>query len=72
MALEEIVPEGREDLRTDPYSGLSFIYRLDEPDFVLYGVGEDEIDDGGKVVNIRMATSRKPGFDLDVDTMIRP
>jgi hypothetical protein len=43
-----------------------------QPEFVLYSVGEDEVDDGGKLVNIRAATSLKPGYDFDVETLIRP
>lgn len=70
--LEEIAIEGQEELTVDPFSGRPFVYRPGTSDFVLYSVGEDETDDGGKFVNIRVASSLKPGFDFDVGTMVRP
>lgn len=35
-------------LNLDPYSGLPFVYRADGPDFELYSVGPNGLDDGGE------------------------
>jgi hypothetical protein len=36
-------------LPTDPFSGKPYRYKLDEGHFVLYSVGPDMKDDGGKI-----------------------
>jgi hypothetical protein len=35
-------------VRTDPYSGRGFVYRVDGADYRLYSVGADIKDDGGE------------------------
>jgi hypothetical protein len=46
--LEELTPEYLPDLPIDPYSGKLLVYRLTINEFVLYSVGLNGIDDGGK------------------------
>ena len=72
-SLEEIALKNHPDLSIDPYSETRFVYRPTEQGFILYSVGKNGIDDGGKFTNMMnyMGSSRKQ-YDLDVDTMIRP
>jgi len=37
-----------EDVPYDPFTGESFIYRYEEGGFIVYSVGENLVDDGGK------------------------
>ncbi|MHC5073425.1 MAG: hypothetical protein ACYTFE_01210, partial [Planctomycetota bacterium] len=34
----------------DPFSGQTIVYKKTDDDFILYGVGENFVDDGGEVV----------------------
>ena len=55
--LEDLVPEFIETAPIDPYSGRPFVYRAKADDFILYSVGSDQDDDGGKHTN----EFREPG-----------
>jgi len=44
---------GVDDLNNDPFTGHGFIYRQTERGFVLYSVGPDGKDDGGKSVPVK-------------------
>lgn len=41
---------GVADLNRDPFTGGAFVYKATEEGFLLYSVGEDGVDDGGKRV----------------------
>jgi hypothetical protein len=69
--LEDVVPAGEDELVIDPYSLQPFIYRPAEPEFVLYSVGKDGKDDGGRFSNHPTAEWFKR-IDVDTDTLIRP
>jgi hypothetical protein len=47
--LEAIKGELGGELPTDPYSGKGHHYRVENGGWVLYGVGENYVDDGGKL-----------------------
>ncbi len=46
--LSEIVPKYLDSLPLDPFTGQPMIYRLTTNSYLLYSIGPDEIDDGGK------------------------
>lgn len=48
---------GVADLNKDPFTGGEFVYKTSEKGFLVYSVGEDGRDDGGK----RAANDRSPG-----------
>ena len=47
-ALTELVPAHLPALPFDPYGNGSFVYRRNAEGFLLYSVGPDGLDDGGK------------------------
>jgi hypothetical protein len=48
--LEELVPKYLQWAPTDPFGGRPLIYRAQGGNWLLYSVGEDGVDDGGKPV----------------------
>ena len=48
---------GVADLNKDPFTGGEFVYKTSQKGFLVYSVGEDGRDDGGK----RAARDRPPG-----------
>ena len=70
-ALEELVPAYLATVPEDPFSGQPLRYRLEGTAFVLYSVGQDQQDDGGKPGTHRQSMFEF-GYDLDIDTMLRP
>jgi hypothetical protein len=46
--LEQLVPKYLRSVPLDPFSGRSMIYRFQGTNWLLYSVGEDGVDDGGK------------------------
>jgi hypothetical protein len=71
--LEQLVPAYLPELPIDPYSGQLLRYRNQGTDFILYSVGKDGRDDGGKFTN-SATYHRVPaaGYDYDLDTQTRP
>jgi hypothetical protein len=49
--LEQLVPAYRQRVPTDPFSRRPMIYRPKGTNWLLYSVGEDGVDDGGKPVS---------------------
>jgi hypothetical protein len=68
-ALAAIVPDELEAVPIDPFSKKSLVYRVAGDDFVLYSVGQDGVDDGGK--SFDMQYHRTPGYDLALETWLR-
>jgi hypothetical protein len=52
------------DVIIDPYSGNPFVYRRKGKGFLLYGVGEDGVDDGGVT---RKGSGGSTGYDMVVE-----
>jgi len=48
VSLADLVPEYLEAVPEDPFDGKALRYRKLEPGFVLYSIGPDHTDDGGK------------------------
>jgi hypothetical protein len=48
-------------LPKDPFSGLDFIYRRETTGYLLYSIGADRKDDGGKAMNRQAAAGIPPG-----------
>jgi hypothetical protein len=67
--LGELVPRYLEAMPIDPFSGQPLVYRLTEDGFVLYSVGKDGKDDGGRFPS--GMDYLKDGFDLDVEARSR-
>lgn len=70
-SLSDLVPDYLPAVPLDPFSGLPFCYRIEGPTFVLYGVGEDGVDNDGRFGNLNQAWSDN-GYDYDLDTSMRP
>jgi hypothetical protein len=68
-SLDDLAPDYLRTVPTDPHVGAPLIYRPSDDGFILYSVGQDGRDNGGKV-GTRL-DSMKPGFDLDLDTITR-
>jgi UDP:flavonoid glycosyltransferase YjiC (YdhE family) len=49
-SLEQLVPEYLQQVPLDPFSGRPVIYHPQGTNWLLYSVGEDGVDDGGKRV----------------------
>ncbi len=47
-SLNDLIPEFLESVPIDPFDGKPLKYKKLDPGFVIYGVGEDLSDDGGK------------------------
>ena len=69
-SLTELVPEQLPQEPLDPYSGKPIGYRTDGDELVVYSVGEDGIDDGGKFGS--SLEYHRGGYDLDLDMHSRP
>lgn len=54
----------------DPFSGRPFIYHRQGDAFMLYSVGSDQQDDGGRFGTLKIAVDVR-GYDLDAETLIR-
>jgi hypothetical protein len=48
--LAQLVPKYLQRVPSDPFSGQSLVYRPQATNWLLYSVGEDGVDDGGKPV----------------------
>lgn len=48
LRLEELVPQYLQRDPNDPFNGRALIYRAQGTNWVLYSVGPDQVDDGGK------------------------
>jgi hypothetical protein len=46
--LGELAPEVMKEVPVDPWSGAAYRYRREGEGFVLYSVGMDFVDDGGR------------------------
>ncbi|MFO0843285.1 MAG: hypothetical protein U0797_12960 [Gemmataceae bacterium] len=59
--LDELRPKVLKEVPPDPYTGEPLVYAAREDGVVIYSVGADLSDDGGK-----LELSGKPGTDLGV------
>ena len=77
-SLDQLVPGYLPAVPLDAWSQQPLIYRLTESGFVLYSVGYDGQDNGGRVTNLKTYYTRDRwgrigvGYDFDLDTTIRP
>jgi hypothetical protein len=62
-ALRDLVPEYLEKVPKDPYTGRALHYRRLDRGFVVYSVGEDGVDDGGREAP---PDGREPGQTCDI------
>jgi hypothetical protein len=70
-SLDELVPGYLPTMPVDPYGGQPLHYRSTDEGFVLYRVGQDLSDDGGRFGNL-LEYNNAAGFDLDLDISARP
>ena len=64
-ALAELVPDYLEAVPKDPFDGADLRYRRLERGYVVYSIGEDEVDDGGKEKPQRRERREKqPNYDV--------
>ncbi len=69
--LDVLVPEYLPAIPIDSYSGQPLCYRPDDNEFLLYSVGQDRSDNGGRFGNASDYHSGS-GYDLDLDLWSRP
>ncbi|HEV2949877.1 MAG TPA: hypothetical protein VGX70_21040 [Gemmataceae bacterium] len=62
-SLGELVPDKLPQVYIDPYDGKPLRYRRNKDGVVIYSVGPDKIDDGGKLDRIKITT---PGADIGI------
>jgi hypothetical protein len=68
QTLAELVPVYLPEVPLDPYSQKPLIYQAEDDNFVLYSVGEDGVDNGGRCTpEDRMPFDAPEGFDLNLD-----
>jgi hypothetical protein len=60
--LADLVPAYLESVPKDPFDGKDLRYKKMEAGFVVYSIGEDQIDDGGKERELR--TNESPNWDV--------
>lgn len=60
-ALTDLVPKYLDTVPTDPYNGKPIVYRPDSAGPMLYSVGPDRRDDGGKQLKRMASTLTWPG-----------
>jgi hypothetical protein len=72
--LQEVALSSYPDLLVDPLSDGAFVYQRTESGLLLYSVGENGVDNGGRFTNggQYLDPSTRKTHDLDVDTMTRP
>jgi hypothetical protein len=76
--LDTLVTAYLSQIPIDSYSQSPLIYRPTTHGFLLYSVGHDKTDNGGKLSNMRTYYSRDAfenlirGYDYDLDTITRP
>ena len=62
-SLDNLVPDYLESVPLDPFEGKELKYKKLDLGFVIYSIGEDQIDDGGK----EQTKSKKKTGDLNYD-----
>ncbi len=70
--LELLAPDYLSQVPLDPFSNKPFQYRRGVSDFVLYSIGSDGVDNGGKFGNLQQVTYHPEGLDWDLDALTRP
>ena len=65
--LASLVPQYLTEIPLDPFSQKPFIYYPTSPDFVLYSVGGDGVDNGGKFGPHQFIPAYWDGYDLNLD-----
>ncbi len=76
--LDQLVPDYLPTMPIDPYTSRPFIYRPASDDFLLYSVGKDGIDNGGRFASAATYTryvggsTEDPGYDFELDSLNRP
>jgi hypothetical protein len=68
--LADLVPAFLTSVPIDPYSGDPLIFRRTDENYLLYSVGRDGDDDGGKFGT--SATTLDESYDFDIETLWRP
>lgn len=66
LRLEELVPKYLKRVPSDPFSGQPLVYRGQGTSWLLYSLGPDKVDDGGKPVGGNVWGQPNPG-DLFFD-----
>jgi len=62
-SLAELVPNYLQQLYTDPYDGKPLRYRRNSDGVVIYSIGPDKTDDGGKLDRVKVGTT---GSDVGI------
>jgi hypothetical protein len=70
-ALSEMVPQYFRTLPIDPFTGHGLLYQRTDDGFMLYSVGRDKTDNGGRFTKTTIY-HRDAGYDLDLETLTRP
>jgi hypothetical protein len=63
LHLDELVPNYLSKVPQDPFTGQTLIYRLQGTNWLLYSVGTDRADDGGRPAGRGVASKGDLFFD---------
>ncbi len=70
-SLEELVQEYLAEMPFDAYSGRPLRWKVETDRLMIYSVGRDGIDDGGRFGDWSTYSASKTGYDYDLDTWTR-
>jgi Tfp pilus assembly protein PilE len=63
-SLTELAPEFLDQVPQDPFNGSEIRYKLLNPGYAVYSVGEDGIDDAGREPPPRKKSTDKSTYDI--------
>ena len=69
--LQDLVPRYLPSIPLDPFSGEAMIYRIQDRDFLVYSLGRDRTDNGGRI-GTRIEANSKAGFDWGLEFLDEP
>lgn len=68
-SLEELVPEYLPEMPIDTYNGQPLRCKVDLDRLMIYSVGRDGVDDGGRVTDWKTYWGAAKGYDCDLESM---
>jgi hypothetical protein len=71
-SLDQLVPEFLPAVPIDVYSGQPLKCKAGPQGPLIYSVGRDGVDDGGRFTDERTYWSTKTGYDYDLEMLMRP
>jgi hypothetical protein len=63
-SLSALVPKYLQQVPSDPFSGHPLVYRPSDTNWLLYSVGPDRVDDGGRPASKIISSNQPIGIDM--------